>query len=1456
MSQISKDIEAMSSVSEEVSLTHAETPTETQLTITSTEQHPPVLSSNTAHRNDGLPPPDTIPINSVGTAPSLSANDMNPPEIQKVVVEHIVRSEAISPHFQPQLRLRSFSGKTPRPNNETDYDTWRSHIELLLNDPNILPLKITRKIVESLLSPAADVVKGLRPNSPPLAFLQLLDSAFGTVEDGEELFARFLNTFQNPGESASAYLHRLQVALNLVVKRGGVAPGELDRHLLKQFCRGCWDSALLSTLQLEQARSRPPSFAELLLMLRTEEDRQQAKASRMRKHIGATKRVQVQSQSACACANPKEKPQVCPSAIEDLVKQVATLQSQLTSFMAEKKKDRKVTAQKPQSRTPDKTNANMQTQIRTKQMNKPRPWYCFKCGEDGHISSTCTEAPNPALVAEKRKQLEKRLIKRLTAPVVGQTGAETNQCPSALNLIVNSQARTSIEQSDSSPPFKFPKGLIGTKSTAFVNIKDQEVTCLLDTGSQVTTIPQSFYERHLSEQEIKPLHDLLQVEGAAGQSVPYLGYIELAVTFPKEFVGALIEVNTLALVVPNLNTIIEPLVLIGTNTLDVLYNICSESGVKHQPIPHGYRAVLKVLEVRHNQTTHPEPHGVVKLLGKSAQIVPAGKTVVLEGVSPVNGFQNEKSVLIEHPNLPSLLGGLLVKAILVDLPFGRPYKLPVIICNESDHDVVIPPKGTIAQMHTYQTILLKQHNAESAEPSQKTAEAESSQKSTLSFNFGESLIPPLWKERITEKLNNMHDVFAKHDADFGRTDKVTHHIKLSDDTPFKQRARPIHPQDIEAVRNHIQELLDAGVIRDSESPFSSPIVVVRKKNGQVRLCIDYRRLNLQTIKDAYSLPKLEDTFCALNGSQWFSVLDLKSGFYQIEVEEADKPKTAFVCPLGFWEFNRMPQGVTNALSTFQRLMEKCMGDMHLKEVLVFLDDLIIFSKTLEEHEERLMKVLSRLKEFGLKLSPEKCVFFQTSVRYLGHVVSRNGVQTDPEKTAALKTWPIPKSLRELRSFLGFAGYYRRFVKGYSNIVKPLHELTSGYPPSQKRAKVTKRPEYRDPKEPFGERWTPACQQAFETVIEKLTTAPVLGFADPRKPYVLHTDASTTGLGAVLYQEQEGQLRAIGYASRGLSRSESRYPAHKLEFLALKWSVTEKFADYLYGNQFTVVTDSNPLTYILTSAKLDATSYRWLAALSTFSFKLLYRPRSSEQGSDGPLRTLHRDLLLPCGFLPMEESSKSAKQPTKRRIATRANPVLDADPSEEGEDKFIPVHWFSEVSNVFIPTVHEGLAQPKESLSDEQRRQYTVSPGPCSVESPVNAQTVDCPPELSGPSDMSTDAPVSPLRSSRPINHCSNTEHLPTESTAPIDQVPDTYLPEVHPVEKETILDAVNDICNEQQSVSSDMSEREEEVDRTKAEKSVEGEKPEMDGTESREGAERMTVTNAPVRKSKRDRQPP
>ncbi|RXN03980.1 Retrovirus-related Pol polyprotein from transposon 412 [Labeo rohita] len=545
-----------------------------------------------------------------------------------------------------------------------------------------------------------------------------------------------------------------------------------------------------------------------------------------------------------------------------------------------------------------------------------------------------------------------------------------------------------------------------------------------------------------------------------------------------------------------------------------------------------------------------------------------------------------------------------------------------MITNETEQDVTIPSTCVIAELGAFHCIL-SQHNVISANESTEN-------KTQLSFDFSDSPISQKWKERITKQLADIPEVFAFHDLDFGCTSKVKHSIKLHDPTPFKHRARPIHPQDLEAVRKHLQELLAAGVIRESQSPYSSPIVVVRKRNNDVRLCIDFRKLNLQTQKDSYALPNLEETFSALSGSKWFTVLDLKSGYYQIEVEEADKEKTAFVTPLGFWEFNRMPQGITNAPSTFQRLMERCVGDMNLHEVLVFLDDLIIFSDSLEEHERRLMRieveeadkektafvtplgfwefnrmpqgitnapstfqrlmercvgdmnlhevlvflddliifsdsleeherrlmrVLHRLKEYGLKLSPEKCKFFQTTVRYLGHIISESGVETDPEKIQALKTWPRPKNLKELRSFLGFSGYYRRFIKGYSSIVRPLNDLTRGYPPLRKKSKSKDTDQtYFDPKLPFESRWTTDCQKAFDSIIGKLTSAPILGFADPKLPYVLHTDASTTGLGAALYQEQEGQLRAIAFASRGLSRSEARYPAHKLEFLALKWEL--------------------------------------------------------------------------------------------------------------------------------------------------------------------------------------------------------------------------------------------------------------------------------------------------------------
>lgn len=865
-----------------------------------------------------------------------------------------------------------------------------------------------------------------------------------------------------------------------------------------------------------------------------------------------------------------------------------------------------------------------------------------------------------------------RSFKLDPVPVVGQTGTGTQtKSPK------KKPRRTFMYSHKQKQSVTLPRGLIGAKCTAQVTIGDKECSCLLDSGSQVTTIPNSFYLENLSHLPINSLNDLLEVEGANGQSVPYLGYVEVTIRFPKSLLGADIEVPTLALIVPDMRSTLSS-VLIGTNTLDVLYEKYADIAPQNcESLPYGYRVVLKTLEIRKRQSVDSSL-GEVRLHSRDFETIAAGQTKVLEGSVSCRTPDVGKWVMVESPKSASLPGGILVTDSLVSLPPRLPRCIPVVLKNESHHDITLPPKAVIAEIHAVKSV-------QSVKTPDSDPPTKPDHKPNLDFDFTGSPVPNEWKERITEKLSAMPEVFALHELDFGRTDKIKHHITLSDETSFKHRPRPIHPQDIEAVRNHLQQLLDAEVIRESESPFSSPIVVVRKRNGDVRLCIDYRKLNTQTVKDSYALPNLEESFSALTGSRWFSVLDLKSGFYQIEMEEADKHKTAFVCPLGFFEFNRMPQGITNAPSTFQRLMERCMGELNLKQALVFLDDLIVFSSTLEEHEERLMRVLNRLKEFGLKLSPSKCKFFQTSVKYLGHIVSEKGIETDPDKVAALKTWPKPNNLKELRTFLGFCGYYRRFVKDYSKIVKPLNELTAGYPPLRKRTKTTVNPEkYYNPKDLFGDRWTPACQAAFDTIIEKLTTAPILGFADPKLSYILHTDASASGLGAALYQEQQGQRRVVAYASRGLSKCESRYPAHKLEFLALKWAVTEKFQDYLCGSPFLAVTDSNPLTYILTSAKLDATSYRWLAALSTFDFQLQYRAGKQNQDADGLSRRPH-------GKLPDDTTSQKELERIQQFTKRHLSETDYANLNENTIKAICEKHLVHQVNN------HSGETSPSTTL---------------------------------------------------------------------------------------------------------------------------------------------------------------
>ena len=303
----------------------------------------------------------------------------------------------------------------------------------------------------------------------------------------------------------------------------------------------------------------------------------------------------------------------------------------------------------------------------------------------------------------------------------------------------------------------------------------------------------------------------------------------------------------------------------------------------------------------------------------------------------------------------------------------------------------------------------------------------------------------------------------------------------------------------------------------------------------------------------------------------------------------------------------MAMGLVNAPATYQRLMEECLGDLHHRICLIYLDDIIIFAKSFEEHLDRLRMVFQRLQDCGIKLSPNKCSLFMKRVRYVGHIVSEDGIEPDDDKIVKVKEWPRPTKAEDVRRFLGFVGYYRKFIKDFSKIARPLTDLI----PSTTRSKTTSKKTTRRP--PWT--WGTTQEEAFQRLKTCLSSPPILSYPDFSLPFEVHTDASTVGLGAVLYQTKDSKQHVIAYASRGLSKSEKNYPAHKLEFLALKWAVTEKFHDYLYNKKFTVITDNNPLTYVLTSAKLDATGHRWVAALAAFDFDIRYRPGRNAADAD-------------------------------------------------------------------------------------------------------------------------------------------------------------------------------------------------------------------------------------------------
>lgn len=769
-----------------------------------------------------------------------------------------------------------------------------------------------------------------------------------------------------------------------------------------------------------------------------------------------------------------------------------------------------------------------------------------------------------------------------------------------------------------------------------------ETTCLWDTGAQVSLISHDWLGRNLPGIQIKPIEELVEggltLSSASGTSIPFQGWVE--VEFQLGNVEGLRDQNSCNDVLYNV-----PFLVTSVSGLDrpiLGYNVieCLTKGFDEVKLTNILQAAVPSLQ-RHAAVTvarlasHEENEHIGTVsVGRQNIRVPKQSSKVIR-----TRYRGQRRNKVSHalliPTLDKDLTGLECQETLVSIKPGRTGSLKIVVTNPSDRDVILSKGSEIGILEAVCSVVhlgMQMPSNSDGENFKRKCDEDIASLDTESTGGGEetwdppvdlelSNLDPEQEKVVRVLLREECSVFSKSDSDIGVVPDLQMDILLTDQTPVQSCYNSIPKALYQEVKDYLQDMIGKEWIKRSRSPYSSPIVCVRKKDGSLRLCIDYRKLNLKTIPNRQPIPRVNDALDSLTGSKWFSLLDQGKAYHQGFVGESSRPYTAFVTPWGQYEWTRIPFGLTGAPGTFQKFMNECLEGLRDDICLPYLDDVLVYSRSFNDHLDHLRTVLRRLREKGIKLKPSKCNIFQKQVRYLGHLVTEDGYTMDPKDKEAVLSMKekTPRNVGDVRKLMGFIGYYRRYIADFSRRAKPLYDLLQH---NEKDTKHSKGKLKRGGQVASSNKinWTKNHQQVLEELIEFLVKPPVMVYPDHEKEFILHVDASQEGLGSILYQRQEtGKLGVVAFASRTLSPAEKNYHLHsaKLEFLAMKWAITERFRDYLYYTpSFKVYSDNNPLQYIFTCAKLDATRMRWVSQLADFNFKVYYKPGRNNQAADG------------------------------------------------------------------------------------------------------------------------------------------------------------------------------------------------------------------------------------------------